>query len=294
MEQNCVTATLCTAIMTRWRCRAPCHASCGSVQYDFSMIGDSAFSSFSADTLLYVGWQIAHAARSNYPPPQRSFSFPWPGIPARNYVISATRCVVAVVYNGLQLDAVRISSVDGDDLVVLVEVRDDDRADVAERLLVDRTVLLRTLLVHLHPPAPVAPPGFCNRGEVRYGSIGGLEYDVPQSRLYCLCINVALCSTALQCICRVNTKKFHDNESIHILHNFWTSTHRGEAPRPGGATAERHYVTLTLCTEKQPKLNQMLCCVIWCSCLRFACLKKFPDAFRQLYSLFSALRQTLR
>ena len=33
----------------------------------------------------------------------------------------------------------------------------------------------------------VAPSGFCNRGEVRYGSIGGLEYEVPQSRLYCLC-----------------------------------------------------------------------------------------------------------
>jgi len=49
----------------------------------------------------------------------------------------------------------------------------------------------------------VAPPGFCNRGEVRYGSIGDLEYAVPQSRLYCLCINVALCSTALQCICLV-------------------------------------------------------------------------------------------
>ena len=50
----------------------------------------------------------------------------------------------------------------------------------------------------------MAPPGFCNREEVRYGSIiGGLEYEVPQSRLYCLCINVALCSTALQCICRV-------------------------------------------------------------------------------------------
>ena len=49
----------------------------------------------------------------------------------------------------------------------------------------------------------MAPPGFCNRGEVRYGSIGGLEYEVPQSRLYCLCINVALCSTAVQCICRV-------------------------------------------------------------------------------------------
>jgi len=55
--------------------------------------------------------------------------------------------------------------------------------------------------------ASVAPVGFCNRGgrEVRYGSIGDLEYEVPQSRLYCLCINVALCSTALQCrpICRV-------------------------------------------------------------------------------------------
>ena len=49
----------------------------------------------------------------------------------------------------------------------------------------------------------MAPPGFCNRGEVRYGSIGGLQYEVPQSRLYCLCINVALCSTTLQCICRV-------------------------------------------------------------------------------------------
>ena len=68
---------------------------------------------------------------------------------------------------------------------------------------------------------------------------GGLEYEVPQSRLYCLCINVALCSTALQCICR-DTKKFHDNESTHILHNFWTSTHRGEASAPlppRGATA---------------------------------------------------------
>ena len=38
---------------------------------------------------------------------------------------------------------------------------------------------------------------------MRYGSIGGPEYEVPQSRLYCPCINVALCPTALQCICRV-------------------------------------------------------------------------------------------
>ena len=44
---------------------------------------------------------------------------------------------------------------------------------------------------------------FVTGGGVRYGSMGGLEYEVTQSRLYCLCINVALCSTALQCICRV-------------------------------------------------------------------------------------------
>jgi len=28
-----------------------------------------------------------------------------------------------------------------------------------------------------------------------------------------------------------DTKKFHDNESTQILHNFWTSTHRGSFPR---------------------------------------------------------------
>jgi len=79
----------------------------------------------------------------------------------------------------------------------------------------------------------VAPPGFCNRGEVRYGSIGGLEYEVPQSRLYCLNLSAyqrgsLLDGLAMYSSC--DTKKFHDNESTHILHNFWTSTHRGEAP----------------------------------------------------------------
>ena len=116
---------------------------------------------------------------------------------------------------------------------------------------------------------------FCNRrGEVRYGSIGGLKYEVPQSRLYCLCINVALCSTALQCICRVirrssipwqwkhththththltallkSTKRAEQAtsiESTHILHNFWTSTHRGEAP-PGGATDVTQLLQVTI------------------------------------------------
>jgi len=61
---------------------------------------------------------------------------------------------------------------------------------------------------------------FVTGGEVRYGSIGGLEYEVPQSRLYCLCINVDLCSTALQCICRVirissMTMKAHTHTHTH-------------------------------------------------------------------------------
>ena len=49
---------------------------------------------------------------------------------------------------------------------------------------------------------------------MRYGSIGGLEYEVPQSRLYCLCINVALLD-GLAMYLSCDTKKFHDNESTH-------------------------------------------------------------------------------
>ena len=70
-----------------------------------------------------------------------------------------------------------------------------------EKLLIGRRPLRNW--TQLYWQSSVAPPGSCNRVEVRYGSIGGLEYEVPQSRLYCLCINVALCSTAFQCICRV-------------------------------------------------------------------------------------------
>ena len=34
-----------------------------------------------------------------------------------------------------------------------------------------------------------------------------------------------------------DTKKFHDNESTHILHNFWTSTHRREVSLPSPLAA---------------------------------------------------------
>jgi len=66
---------------------------------------------------------------------------------------------------------------------------------------------------------------FVTGGEVRYGSIGGLQYKVPQSRLYCLVYQRGSLLEGLAMYLSCVTKKFHDNESAHILHNFWTSTH---------------------------------------------------------------------
>jgi len=59
-------------------------------------------------------------------------------------------------------------------------------------------------------------------------------------------------------------RKFHDNESTHILHNFWTSTHRGKLsplPPSGGATAVQqlstdinsYNVDIAAVTETHPK-----------------------------------------
>jgi len=102
---------------------------------------------------------------------------------------------------------------------------------------------------HLHHTTPatcrlfasVAPPGFCNKGEVRYGSIGGLEYEVPQSRLYCLCINVALCSTALQGICRVIRRSSMTMKAHTYYIIFGRPLIGGKLPPfpPGGATGLR-------------------------------------------------------
>ena len=74
---------------------------------------------------------------------------------------------------------------------------------------------------------------------MRYGSIGGLEYAVPVV-LSVYQRGSLLDDLAMYLSCDT---KFHDNESTHILHNFWTSTHRGEAspPFPPGGAIERHY-----------------------------------------------------
>jgi len=81
---------------------------------------------------------------------------------------------------------------------------------------------------------------------VRYGSIGGLEYEVPQFRLYCLCINVALCSTALQCICHVIRRSSMTMKAHTYYIIFGRPPIGGKLPPfpPGGATA--NYVNLSL------------------------------------------------
>jgi len=101
----------------------------------------------------------------------------------------------------------------------------------------------------------VAPPEFCNRWEVRYRSVGGLEYEVPQKLTH-----------LLQC--------------THILHNFWTSTHRGELPPlppSSGATAS-HSETL-------------ICCPLYLSALSSRCRSclEQPTSPRHLDTLSTSL-----
>ena len=124
------------------------------------------------------------------------------------------------------------------------------------RLTTSRSDELRSCRALGRPPihshgrfVPVAPPGFCNRGrEVRYGSIGGLEYEVPQSRLYCLCIDVALCSTALQCICRVIRRSSMTMKAYTYYLIFGRPPLGGEASPfpPGGATAYDCWQIMTI------------------------------------------------
>ena len=64
---------------------------------------------------------------------------------------------------------------------------------------------------------------------MRYGSIGGLEYEVPPVPVVLSVYQRGCLLDGLAMYLSCDTKKFHDNESTHILHNFWTSTHRGEA-----------------------------------------------------------------
>jgi len=73
------------------------------------------------------------------------------------------------------------------------------------------------------------PPRFCNRGEVRYEVCRGSRVRSPPVPVV---LSVYQRGSLLDCLAMYlscDTKKLHDNESTHVLHNFWTSTHRGKA-----------------------------------------------------------------
>jgi len=92
----------------------------------------------------------------------------------------------------------------------------------------------------------VAPPGFCNRGGSEVWVYRGSRVRSPVPVPVVLSVYQRCClldGLAMYLSC--DTKKFHDNESTHIIHNFWTSTHRGrELPPfpPGGATESIHCI----------------------------------------------------
>ena len=55
--------------------------------------------------------------------------------------------------------------------------------------------------------------------------MGGLEYEVPLVPIVLSVYQRGSLLDGLAMYLSCDTKKFHDNESTHILHNFCTSTH---------------------------------------------------------------------
>jgi len=93
----------------------------------------------------------------------------------------------------------------------------------------------------------VATPGFCNRG-------GSEVWVYRGSRVRSTPVPVVLSvyqrgslldGLAMYLSC--DAKKFPDNECTHILHNFRTSTHRGEASTP---SPWRHHWDGCACMSK--------------------------------------------
>ena len=82
----------------------------------------------------------------------------------------------------------------------------------------------------------VAPPGFCNTGGSEVWVYRGSRVRSPPVLVLSEYQRGSLLD-GLAVYLSCDTKKFHDNESIHMLHNFWTSTHGGEASPPW----RRHY-----------------------------------------------------
>jgi len=79
---------------------------------------------------------------------------------------------------------------------------------------------------------PVAPPGFCDRGESEVWVYRGSRVRSPPVQVVLSVYQPGSLLGGLAMYLSFDTKKFHDNESTHILHNFLTSTHSGEKLPP--------------------------------------------------------------
>ena len=75
----------------------------------------------------------------------------------------------------------------------------------------------------------MAPPGFCNRGRSEVRVYRGSRVRNPPVPVVLSVYQRGSLLDGLAMYLSCDTKKFHDNESTHTLHNFWTSTHREEA-----------------------------------------------------------------
>ena len=79
----------------------------------------------------------------------------------------------------------------------------------------------------------MAPPGFRNRGGVSEVCVyRGSRVRIPPVPVVLSVYQSGSLLDGLAMYLSCDTKKFHDNESTHILHNFWTSTHRGGSFKP--------------------------------------------------------------
>ena len=79
---------------------------------------------------------------------------------------------------------------------------------------------------------------------MRYGSVGGLEYEVPPVPVVLSVYQRDSLLDGFVMYLSCDTKKFHDNESTHILHNFWTSAHGWKASPPMAAPLKHTVIVI--------------------------------------------------
>jgi len=112
------------------------------------------------------------------------------------------------------------------------------------------------LTLGLQGPVTLAPPGFCNRGGSEVWVHRGSRVRSPPVPVVLSVYQRGSLLDALAMYLSCETKKFHDNESTHILHNFWTSTHRGGEASP--LPPWRRHCPVIYCSGKQRRRSLLV------------------------------------